>query len=159
MFRHHAPPQQSAPPRYGDGLLSEVIDSSHDAIVLMNDSGVVERWNPAAEAMYGVPAAEAVGRRTLRTIPPERRDELDHLLSEAAQGRSVPAYETIRLRASGEGFPASVMAFPIFDEEGNRRGCATIERDISQRVKAADALRDALADALRAQPGEVPLPG
>jgi PAS domain S-box-containing protein len=40
-----------------------------DAVVLFDDAGRIQLWNPAAEAVFGVPAAEVVDRTAERVFP------------------------------------------------------------------------------------------
>ncbi len=55
--------------RARDGL-EAVAAAARDAVVSMTPDGVVRTWNPAAEAMYGCPATEAVGRPFLEFVDP-----------------------------------------------------------------------------------------
>jgi len=54
--------------------MREVVDSAPDAIVVMDDSGRVRDWNPAAERMFGRHKNEAIGGDLGHLIvPPEYR--------------------------------------------------------------------------------------
>jgi diguanylate cyclase (GGDEF)-like protein/PAS domain S-box-containing protein len=44
------------------GTLEAIIDAAGDGIVLLDPTGIVRDWNPAAAALYGVTADEALGR-------------------------------------------------------------------------------------------------
>jgi PAS domain S-box-containing protein len=43
------------------------------ALVLAEPSGVISSWNPAAESLFGHPAAEAVGKTLDLIVPPDYR--------------------------------------------------------------------------------------
>src|SRR4051794_16595654 len=43
-------------PRFAD-----IVEASGEAIVSVDCEGLVETWNTAAEALFGLPAAEAIG--------------------------------------------------------------------------------------------------
>ncbi|MFC9972005.1 PAS domain-containing protein [Spirillospora sp. NPDC127200] len=47
-----------------------VIDASADGIAVLDRDGVVRQWNPAAHALTGVPAEEAIGARLVFEPPP-----------------------------------------------------------------------------------------
>ncbi len=43
--------------------LKEMVESTADAAFAVDGAGLIVAWNAAAEAMFGLPAAEAVGKR------------------------------------------------------------------------------------------------
>ncbi len=49
-----------------------VVETALDAVVTMNDRGIVTGWNAQAERMFGWPAAEILGQPLAATILPER---------------------------------------------------------------------------------------
>ena len=48
---------------------AQALEFVGDGVFLIDHSGVVRLWNPAAEAVTGLPAAEVVGRRAEESIP------------------------------------------------------------------------------------------
>ena len=64
--------------------LAAIIESSDDAIVSKDLTGIVTSWNRGAEEIFGYPAAEMIGHSILRIIPPERHAEEDFI-----QGRRI----------------------------------------------------------------------
>ncbi|QYZ70705.1 PAS domain S-box protein [Neotabrizicola shimadae] len=56
-----------------------VVVSALDGIIVMNDAGVTTEFNPAAEAMFGYPASEAIGQKVGDLIvPTEARHAHNH---------------------------------------------------------------------------------
>ena len=53
-------------------LCQRVVEDSQMAIIFADRDGVIHFWNSGAEAMFGYPAAEAMGQ-TLDLIVPERQ--------------------------------------------------------------------------------------
>jgi PAS domain S-box-containing protein len=53
-------------------MLEDVIASSLDAIISMDDSGYITTWNPAAETIFGYSQEEAIGCSMSRLIIPEK---------------------------------------------------------------------------------------
>lgn len=51
------------------GHAARVIATVGDGVFLLDDRGVVRLWNPAAEAITGLPASEVVGRSAVEAIP------------------------------------------------------------------------------------------
>lgn len=134
-------------PQLIPGLLPAVMASCRDAIIACSLDGRIEAWNLGAAEMYGYRDNEAIGQSVSVVIPAERRGELERLQTAASEGRTVGHYDTIRLRRSGSAFPAAVCGFPLRNDAGEVVGFATIERDISDRVRTADTLRRALRKA------------
>jgi two-component system sensor histidine kinase UhpB len=58
-----------------DHRLRVIFDHCLDAIVTMNQRGVITAWNPRAAGLFGWSADEAVGRVLAETIIPERYRE------------------------------------------------------------------------------------
>ncbi|TWT76102.1 Signal transduction histidine-protein kinase BarA [Posidoniimonas polymericola] len=132
------------------GLLSAVMASCRDAIIAYSLDGQIEAWNRGAEEIYGFSQEEAIGSPAELTTPRDRVGENDRLREAAIQGRSIEHFDTLRTRKSGESFPAAICGFPIRNEREEVVGYATIERDISGRMQAADTLRIALTEAQEA---------
>src|SRR5262249_61979271 len=52
-----------------------IVETANEAYVRMNASGIIIGWSPEAEATFGWPAADVVGRRVSETIiPPQFRE-------------------------------------------------------------------------------------
>ena len=48
---------------------ARVLEHVDDGIFLLDDEGVIQHWNPAAQAITGIDADEALGRRAEETLP------------------------------------------------------------------------------------------
>jgi PAS domain S-box-containing protein len=48
---------------------ARVLEHVDDGIFLLDDEGVIKHWNPAAQAIVGIDADEALGRRAEETLP------------------------------------------------------------------------------------------
>src|SRR5437763_752964 len=55
--------------------LASIVESSDDAIVSTDLSGIVTSWNKGAERLYGYSAEEMVGLPIASVVPPDRPDE------------------------------------------------------------------------------------
>ncbi len=56
--------------RRSEAELTAILHAALDAVISMDASGRVTRWNPAAEEMFGYPAADALGRELGNLIIP-----------------------------------------------------------------------------------------
>jgi len=124
--------------------LAAIIDTAMDAIVTVDEAQRIVLFNQAAERVFRCPRAEALGARLDRFIPVRFREahrvHLERFAASGATGRRMGDGTTLwGLRADGEEFPmeASISR----SEEGGRRYCTVILRDITLRKRAEDALR------------------
>jgi PAS domain S-box-containing protein len=132
-----------------DAELAAVVDASGDAIVSTGLDGTIRSWNPAAEAIYGRPAGEAIGQPFTTVVPADRADQAGELLRRVAQGERV-SLETRHLGGDGETFSVSLTAAPLCAADGTVLGMSVVARDITERKQAERALRDAKLEAERA---------
>lgn len=121
--------------------LAAIVESSDDAIVSKDLTGVVTSWNAAAERILGYTAEEMVGRSILTIIPPELHGDEPEILRKIGAGERIEHFETIRVRKSGERIQASLTVSPVRDQHGTIIGAAKILRDITEQKKLEAALR------------------
>jgi PAS domain S-box-containing protein len=121
-------------------LFSAVIESSHDAIILMTLDGTITSWNKAAERMSGFTAAEAVGNNIDIVNPPDIRVEPRPMRDQVARGNAIEHHDTVRLRKDGSRLDISLVISPIKSATGEVVGASAIARDITQRKRAEQAL-------------------
>jgi PAS domain S-box-containing protein len=129
-------------------FLTAIVASAQDAIVSSDEHEVITTWNPAAEQLFGYPAAEAIGQPYDLIMPPgneaERRDFLRQVLDRGAFQR----VETTRQRKDGGLVDVETTVATISDPGGHLLGYASITRDITER-KAAEAARGKLVARLQ----------
>ncbi|UCE91128.1 MAG: PAS domain S-box protein [Methanobacteriota archaeon] len=131
--------------RYKDAIerLALIVDSTQDAIISEDLEGTILTWNPAAEALYGYFAEEAVGESISMIIPPEKREEYFALFKQVRLGKTVPRFETVRTRKDGTEVSVSLTISPIRDRTGKIVGASAIARDITEAKKSEEALKQA----------------
>lgn len=121
--------------------LRAVLDSVPDGMVVVREDGVVESFSPAAEKIFGCPAAEVVGRPATRLLA--ARDHAAHadLLHADADAAHTPSRrELVAVRRDGVEFPAEATARVFAAPEP--RLLLTI-RDLTEAKHAADIARRA----------------
>jgi PAS domain S-box-containing protein len=132
-----------------DAELAAVVAASGDAIVSTSLDGTIRSWNPAAEAIYGRPAADAIGQPFALVVPADRSGEVAELLRRVAQGDRV-SQESHHLGRDGTAFSVSLTAAPLRDAAGAVLGVSIVARDASERKRSEQALREAKDEAERA---------
>jgi PAS domain S-box-containing protein len=130
---HHDEPIEIARAR-----LAAIVTSSHDIIVSMTLDGIITSWNPAAERIFGWPAAEAVGRHITLIIPEDRRAEEDDVLARLRRGERVDHFETVRRSKDGRLIDVSIAMSPVKDAAGRIVGASKVARDITERRRLED---------------------
>ena len=122
--------------------LATIVESSDDAIIGLDCNGTITDWNKAAERLYGYSAEEVIGREVSEFRPPERANSCIHLTSRVKQGIAVRHHEAVRRRKDGTDVQVSLTASPIYSAEGQIVGVSSIERDITERKRQEEVLRN-----------------
>ncbi len=125
------------------------------AIFMLDPAGHILSWNLGAQRIKGYQAAEILGKHfsifyrseDVRSGKPERA-----LTIAAAEGRYEE--EGWRARKDGTRFWANVLITPLYDELGNLRGFSKLTRDITERRRAQESLRELSGRLLNAQDEE-----
>ncbi|MCC6858049.1 MAG: PAS domain S-box protein [Bryobacterales bacterium] len=117
-----------------------LIDSSHDAIIIVDPQGTIAAWNGGASAMYGWTAAEACGS-SVRTLFPNESSGSDPVLSEALYRDGRWEDELAHLTKDGRRLMVDSRQVLLRDEANRPVGILEINRDITGRKQAEEALR------------------
>ena len=117
-----------------------IINSTDDAIISENLSGVITSWNPAAERIFGYSVHEVLGRSLLLIIPPDRIHEESEILAKISRGERIDHFETVRVCKSGRLIDVSATISPIVNENGAVVGASKISRDVTGRKTAEQDL-------------------
>jgi PAS domain S-box-containing protein len=139
------------------GLLAAIVDSSDDAIVSKSLDGFVTSWNKSAERLFGYTAEEAVGQHITLIVPADRRHEESTILERLKRGERVDHFETVRISKNGKMLDVSLTISPVKDAAGSVVGASKVARDITERKRTEQALRESeerlrtLADGLETQ--------
>jgi PAS domain S-box-containing protein len=128
--------------------LAAIVESSQDAIVSKTLDGIIRTWNASAERLFGYTAEEAVGRPITLIIPRDRLGEEQEILARLSRGERIEHFDTVRVAKDGRRLQISLSISPIRDAEGRVIGASKIARDITERKRAEEALREAV-EALR----------
>ena len=127
----------------------ELLESTPDAIVIVNDIGRIVFINGQAESVFGYSRHELVGRPLELLMPARyRAAHLGHRADYQAQSRTRPmglGFELRGLRKNGEEFPVEISLSPLETDVG-RLGMSAI-RDMTYRRKAEQKFRGLLESA------------
>jgi two-component system cell cycle sensor histidine kinase/response regulator CckA len=123
--------------------LAAIVESSNDAIIGETLDGMILSWNGGAERLYGYSASEAIGHPITMIAPPERHVEMAELLERLKRGEHIRHFETWRVAKDGRRVDISLSVFLLRDGDGKPVAAANIARDITERKRLEEQLRQA----------------
>jgi PAS domain S-box-containing protein len=140
----------------GAPLYRALVEGCPDAIVVADRHGVIRFWNAAAEATFGHPSADAMGR-SLDLIIPEALRSRHWAGYDAAMARGTTRYgsELLKvpaLHSSGRRLSIEFRVMLVRDDRGAIVGIAAFLRDVTAAWEEQRALRKRLADLERPDP-------
>ena len=122
-----------------------ILDSAVDAIVTIDERGIVHSINPAGEQMFGYAAAEVVGHNVKLLMPEPYASEHDAYLQRylsTGEKRIIGiGRESEGLRKSGQRFPIDLAISEI--DLGEERLFTGIVRDLTERKEAERQVKQA----------------
>ena len=116
--------------------------SSNDAIGTISLDDIITSWNEEAEQVYGYSAEEVLGKHTSILAPPHLNTETKELSELIKQGKKIHHYETSRVRKNGQTIYVSITLSPVFDTYGKLTAISFISRDITERKRVEEKLRE-----------------
>ena len=135
---------RQAAARRGYERFRALINATPVPVMSVDIQNRVTAWNPAAERVFGWPAAEVLGK-PIQTVPPDRSQESLELRDKTMAGKVTTAFETVRINSRGESFSVSISTAPIIDENGALTGAVGIVEDITERKRTEQELHEKTA--------------
>jgi two-component system CheB/CheR fusion protein len=122
--------------------LAAIVESSADAIYSKDLDGTIRTWNRAAERLFGYTRDEAVGRSVEMLFPEDRAKEFSAIMTQLRRGEKVEQLETERVRKDGQRILVALTVSPVRDGGGNVVSASVIARDVGERKRSEQSLRD-----------------
>jgi PAS domain S-box-containing protein len=136
--------------RKSNETLEALVKASPLAIVTFDSRGIIRRWNPAAERMFGWSAEEAVGKPH-PIVPEDKQEEFRAFREIALRGKAFTGLEMRRRRKDGSPVDISVSTAPLYDAGGTVESIMSIITDITERKRTEEALQQSEAQLRHAQ--------
>ena len=112
-----------------------------DAIIITNSQSIITDWNPAAERMFGYTREQVLGQPVSITQPPEISGELQPRIIERLETNGRWEGEISFARKNGSTGVADLVVLPVLGAQGQLIATIGVNRDITQRKEAEEALR------------------
>ena len=142
----HCVPQSADALAISDARLRAILEAAVDGIISIDESGVIQSLNPAAERLFGYTALEVIGRNVNVLMPVPYKQEhdgyLSHYLATGEKKIIGIGREVLGCKKDGTIFPMDLSVAEA--RHGDERLFVGIIRDISER-KRTDAARASLA--------------
>ncbi len=144
------PRKAENPPKPRPGLsdteerLRAILQTAVEGIITIDESGIVESMNPAAEKTFGFKAEEVIGKNVSVLMPAPYREEHDGYLANylhSGQAKIIGiGREVVGRKKDGTVFPMDLAVSEVRLAE--RRLFTGFVRDISERKKSEARLAD-----------------
>jgi len=120
---------------------ARLLDAVGQAVIATDRGGKVVYWDRAAEQMYGWSVQEAEGQRLSElAVAEDLRDRAEEIRAVLEAGTTWSGEFLVR-RKDGSSVPVLGAATPMIDGRGNVVGHIGVSTDITERVRAEEALR------------------
>jgi PAS domain S-box-containing protein len=132
--------------RESEQLARGIIETALDAFVQMDERGCITDWNSQAEKIFGWPRGDAIGKRLVELVVPERhraahRAGLEHFLF-TGEGRILgQRLEIEALRRDGEEIKVELSITELKRRDGIVFN--GFIRDLTDKIEAEDRIRHA----------------
>ncbi len=129
-----------------------IFNSISEAITFANLQRQVVMVNPAFKTIFGYDPEEAVGQSTAIFYADQADYEEQGKIRYRPDAQGSPyVFEVEYRRKDGSTFPAETMGTQVRDAQGNILGFVGVHRDVTERKRLDQALRESRDDLNRAQ--------
>jgi len=116
-----------------------LVESSLDMIIAVDNKRMITQFNKAAEETFGYSQEEVIGKHVNLLYANPREGLIVHKQT-VLNGQHVQ--EIQNKRKNGEIFPSLLSASVLKDPDGNQIGVMGVSRDITERQQAEEALQE-----------------
>ncbi|WP_395138320.1 ATP-binding protein [Armatimonas sp.] len=125
-----------------DTFLNALVESSHDAVCVINENGKIITWNRSAEAIYGYGQAEAQGLEADLLVAHDSRESFKKAVDRLEDANKPRTLDLYGIRKDGSAFPIEVVLASWKDDASGAKRCVLITSDVSERRQAEAMRRD-----------------
>ncbi|MSM39822.1 MAG: PAS domain S-box protein [Geobacter sp.] len=129
-------------------LHATIIRHCPDAILYTDREGIIRLWNEGAERIFRIPSDEALGKPLDLIIPENLRkrhwDGYRQVMESGVTRYQTGLLSVPALRGDGVRISTEFSILMVRDDAGTPVGCAAVLRDVSDRWKREQDLKNRL---------------
>ncbi len=130
--------------RESEERFRNLVETTSDLVWEVNEDIFYTYVSPTVSEILGYEPEEMIGKTPFDFMPPEEARRVAGIwCPTVASQRPFTLLENTNLGKAGDLIVLETSAHPFFDAEGTFRGYRGIDRDITERKRAEEALRDA----------------
>jgi PAS domain S-box-containing protein len=118
-----------------------LFESIPDAITTIDEQGTIISANNSVKRILGYEPSELLGKPVEVLAPEELKSEQKKNIIKAINKGFLESQDTIRVAKDGTLIPIGISVFASKDSTGNLLGISAIMRDITERKRAEEALK------------------
>ncbi|MQG67945.1 MAG: PAS domain S-box protein, partial [SAR202 cluster bacterium] len=134
----------AAEKREQDERIRLILGTADDGIIAIDERGIIESFNPAAETIFGHSPEDVLGKNVKMLMPPPHSDQHDDYIASYLRSGDAKVIgigrEVEGLRADGAIFPLELRVSHL--RIGDKSEFIGFVRDITERRQTVDALRE-----------------
>jgi PAS domain S-box-containing protein len=132
----------------------------HLAVIVADETGVIQSWSDGAAALFGYAAGEAVGRTVAELVVPptfvsQHEEGLRRFAAREDSGRLGGSFTMLARNAAGSHFPIDLAVFPL--ELPPTRWMIGVARPLSEATPASTLSEDIIATVFERAPEAITL--
>ncbi|MCC6616054.1 MAG: PAS domain S-box protein [Anaerolineae bacterium] len=128
--------------RESEERFRSLFEQSNDAVFILDMNGAPMKMNQRAATMFGYSSDELAAIRYSDMVAPSEREHNQEVLRKIMAGEDMPPFERTYSRKDGSELRAESSVELVRDEQGKVVRVQLVVRDISERKRAEQALRE-----------------
>jgi len=129
--------------RDSEALFRDLTETTSDWIWKVNSKGIYTYSSPKVLEILGYEPGEVIGKTPVDLMPPDEAKRISNIFNDIVKLRKpFNSLENTCLHKNGYPVVLETSGVPILDAEGAFLGYRGIDRDITNRKKAEEALRE-----------------
>lgn len=147
--------------RHSEERFRQLVESTQDWVWEVDREGVYTYCSPQCERLLGYRPEELMGRTPFDLMPAREARRMRVLFGRLVADRTpIVAVENVNLHRDGRTLVMETSGVPVFDVQGRLAGYRGIDRDVTERRRAEEAIRRLnaeLEERVRARTAELEL--
>ncbi|MFQ5848925.1 MAG: PAS domain S-box protein [Candidatus Methylomirabilales bacterium] len=138
--------------RQSEARFRSLVETTSDWVWEVDPTGVYTYASPKVKELLGYEPADIIGKRLFDLMPPDEAQRATTFFQDIVRSRKpFASFENTNLHKDGHRVVLETSGIPILDASGNLVGYRGIDRDITERKRLEQEIRDreCLQDILR----------